>query len=156
MVFLSFEALVDLLTPFLCPTIHMFRRAPIPVRKHVRLVLYRLAYGVSCARMHNLYGCGESTIQKYTIIVCRALGTREDGLFFQFINTPHGDQFQNIIETFRDITSTPNIACAIDGSHILLTTRPNTQYTPMPLNFFNRKNSIALFYEECVTQIGYF
>jgi len=144
--FLSFEALVDLLTPFLRPTARMFVRAPIPVRKQVKLVLYRLAHGVSAARMHNLYGCGESTIRKYTMIVCEALGSGENGLFFQFINTPHGDRLQNIIETFRDITGLPNIAGAIDGSHIPLTTRPSTRYTPMPSDFFNRKkfHSIVL------------
>ena len=76
-------------------------RPPIPIRKQVKLVLYRLAHGVSCARMHDLYGCGEFTICKYTMIVCKALGTAEHGLFFQFIHTPHGDRLQSIIESFR-------------------------------------------------------
>jgi hypothetical protein len=79
MEFLAFEALVDLLTPFLRPTAATFVRPPVPVRKQVKLVLYRLAHGVSCARMHNLYGCGESSIRKYTMIVCRALGSGENG-----------------------------------------------------------------------------
>ena len=99
--FLACEALVDLLTPFLQPTTARFVRPSIPVRKQVKLVLYQLAHGVSCARMHNLYGCGESTICKYTMIVCKALGTVEHGLFFQFIHTPYGDQLQSIIESFR-------------------------------------------------------
>ena len=116
---------MDLLTPFLCPTAVTFVRPPIPIKKQVKLVLYRLAHGVSCARMHNLYGCGESTIKKYTMIVCRVLGTGEDGLFFQFIHTSQGDRLQNVIESFRDITGSPNIAGAIDGTHIPLSTRPN-------------------------------
>ena len=70
MEFLAFEALVDLLTPFLHPTTAMFVRPPVPVRKQVKLVLYQLAHGASCIRMRNLYGCGESTIRKYTMIVC--------------------------------------------------------------------------------------
>ena len=90
--FLAFEALVDLLTPFLQPTAARFVRPPILVRKQVKLILYRLAYGVSCARMHNLYGCGESTICKYTMIVYKAVGTTKHGLFFQFIHTPHGNR----------------------------------------------------------------
>ena len=85
---MAFEALLDLLTPFLHPTTVRFVRPPIPVRKQVKLVLYRLAHGVSCARMHNLYGCGEFIIRKYTMIVCWALGTTEGGLFFQFIHIP--------------------------------------------------------------------
>ena len=83
---MAFEALVNLLTPFLRPTAVRFVRPPIPVRKQVKLILYRLAH------MHNLYGCGESSIRKYTIIVCGALGTVEGGLFFQFIHTPQGDR----------------------------------------------------------------
>ena len=128
---------MDLLTPFLHPRAVTFARPPIPIRKQVKLVFYRLVHGVNYARMHNLYGCGESTIRKYTMIVCRVLGTGEDGLFFQFIHTPQGDRLQNIIESFRDITGLPNIVGAIDGSHIPLSTRPNRWYIPMPSDFFN-------------------
>lgn len=71
MVFLAFEALVDLLTPYLCPTATTFVRPPISIRKQVKFVLYRLAHGISSARMHTLNGCGESTIRKYTMIVCK-------------------------------------------------------------------------------------
>ena len=145
--FLSFEALVDLLTPFLRPTTAIFVRPPIPVRKQVKLDLYRLAHGVSCARMHNLYGCGESTIRKYTMIVCRVLGSgSQDGIFFHFIHTPYGDCLQSIIESFRDLTGLPNIAGAIDGTHIPLTCRPSLRHIPMPQDFFNRKkfHSIVL------------
>ena len=112
----------------------------------MKLVLYRLAHGVSCAIMHNLYGCGESTIRKYTMIVCRALGTAEGGLFFEFIHTPQGDCLQNIIESFLDITGLSNIAGAIDGIHIPLSMSPSKKYIPMPSDFFNRKkfHSIVL------------
>ena len=71
------------------------------VRKQVKLILYGLAHGVSCVIMHNLYGCGEFTIRKYTMIVCRALGSGDDGLFFQFIHTPSGYRLQNTIEKFE-------------------------------------------------------
>ena len=114
---LAFEALVDLLTPFLRPIVATFVRPPVPVRKQVKLVLYRLAHGISCARMHNLYGCAESNIRKYTMIVCRTLGSGKDSLFFQFIYTPPSNMHQNIIEKFRD-KKLPNIAGAIDDTHI--------------------------------------
>jgi len=47
------------------------------------------------------------------------------------------DRLQNSIETFRDITGLPNIVGAIDGSHIPLTTKLSTQYTPILQDFFN-------------------
>ena len=91
MTFLSFEKLVQELTPFLRPVAITFVRRPIPIRKQIKLVLYRLAHGVSCAKMHNLYGYGESTIRKYTLIVCHVLASRE-GMFHHFIYTPTGDR----------------------------------------------------------------
>ena len=56
MSFMAFEHLVAELTPFLCPIANMFVRPPIPIRKHVSLVVYRLAHGFSCKAMDNLYG----------------------------------------------------------------------------------------------------
>jgi len=142
--FLAFEALVDLLTLYLHPTVITFVKPPIPTRKQMKLVLYRLAHGISCARMHNLYGCGESTICKYTMIICQALGIAKDGLFFHFIHTPHGDHLQSIIESFRDIISLSNIVGALDGTHIPLTCHPFAQVDdtlPCPKIFLIKKIS---------------
>ena len=133
------------LTPFLRPVAITFVSPSIPIRKQIKLVLYRLAHDVSCAKMHNLYGCGESTIRKYTLIICRVLASRE-GMFHHFIHTPTGDRLQGIIEKFRDITRLSNIASAIDDTHIPLTCRPTRRFTTMPSDFFNRKkfHSIVL------------
>jgi hypothetical protein len=79
--------------------------------------------------------------------------------------TPEGDRLHNIIKTFRNITSLPNIAGAIHGSHIPLTTRPTKCYNPMPEDFFNQKkfHSIVLqgvcdanmrFWNVCAGQLG--
>ena len=58
-----------------------------PIRKQVSSVVYRLAHGSSCKAMDYLYGCGESTIRKYTLIVCRVLSS-QDGLFGRYIHAP--------------------------------------------------------------------
>ena len=68
MSFLAFEQLVLQLTPFLQSHVRYFVRAPIPIRKQVKLVIYRLACGHSCEKMNDLYRCGASTIHKYTDI----------------------------------------------------------------------------------------
>ena len=101
-------------------------------------MLYRLAFGVSCASIHNLYGCVESTIRKYTIIICSVLASREC-IFHHFIHTPTGNKLQGIIEIFKDITGLPNIAGAIDDTYIPLNCRPSRQFIPMPSYFNNRK-----------------
>ena len=131
---------MNLLTPFLRPNLATFVRPPVPIRKQVKFVLYRLAHGVSCARIHNLYGCGKSTICKYTMIVYRTLGSSEDGLFFQFIYTPSSDRLQSISKKIRDITRLSNIVGAIDGTHIPLSVRPSKRYTPMSHDFYNKKH----------------
>ena len=118
------------MTHFLRRVTATFVRAPIHVWKQIKLVLYRLAHGVSCARVHNLYGCSESTINKYILIIYHILASRE-GIFHNFIHTPIGDRLQGIIKKIIDITILSNIVVAIislwlvdlpDGLHLCLQT----------------------------------
>jgi hypothetical protein len=140
MTFMAFEHLVMGLTPFLAPIVpHVVSsRPPLSIRKQIKLVIYRLAHGLSCKKMQDLYGCGASIIRKYTMRICRVLSSRE-GLFSVYIHTPTGDRLQDIIEKFRDITGVPNICGAIDGTHIPLLTRPDAHITPISADFFNCK-----------------
>ena len=93
MTFMAFEQLVLELTPFLQPIVPhcVSNRPPMSIRKQVKLVLYRLAHGISCEMMDLLYGCGASTIQKYTKIKCKILSSGE-GLFTTYIHAPIGDR----------------------------------------------------------------
>ena len=102
------------------------------------LVVYRLAHGFSYKAMDNLYGCGESTIRKYTLIVCKVLSC-QDGLFATYIHAPRGHRLADTIWKFRDITGLPNVVGAIDGTHIPLSSRLQRGLTPMSADFFNRK-----------------
>ena len=56
MSFLAFEHLVLELTPFFRPTVYMFVWPPVPIRKQMSLIIYRLAHDLSCKTMDNLYG----------------------------------------------------------------------------------------------------
>ena len=136
MSYLAFEHLVSELTHFLRPTADMFVRPPIPIRKHVSLVVYRLAQGLSCKAMDSLYGCGESTIRKYTLIVCKVLSSA-DGLFGRYIHAPTGHRLTDTIRKFREKTNLPNVVGAIDGTHIPLSSKPARGLTPMLCDFFN-------------------
>ena len=100
------------------------------------LVVYRLTHSFSCKVMNNLYGYGESTIRKYTLIVCRVLSSR-NGLFGTHIHEPRGHSLMDTICNLRDHTGLPNVVGAIDGTHIPLSTRPQRGLTPMPCDFFN-------------------
>ena len=64
----------------------------------------------------------------------------QECIFHHFIPTPTGHRLQSIKEKkIRDIIGLPNIAGAINGTHIPLTCRPSRRYTPMFSDFFNRK-----------------
>jgi hypothetical protein len=104
----------------------------------VSLVVYRLAQALSCKAMDNLYGCGESIIRKYILIICRIFSSLED-LFGRYINAPTGLKLIDTIREFCDITGLPNVVGAIDGTHILLSCKPHRGLTPMPCDFFNKK-----------------
>jgi hypothetical protein len=69
MTFLTFEYLLQKLTPFIYPFAIQFVKTPIPFKKIVKMVLYQLAHGISLERMNALYDVGASTIRKYTYIV---------------------------------------------------------------------------------------
>jgi hypothetical protein len=138
MSYLAFEHLVSELTFFLRPTAPMFVRPPVLIRKQVSLVVYRLAQGLSAKAMDSLYGCGESTIRKYTLIVCKVLSFA-DGLFGRYIHAPTGHRLTSTIRKFREKIGLPNVVGAIDGTHILLSSKPARGLTPMPCDFFNRK-----------------
>ena len=153
MSFLAFEQLVLQLTPFLQSLARYFVRAPIPIRKQVKLVIYRLACGHSCEKMNDLYRCGASTIRKYTDIVCGVLSSRDRGLFITYIHTPTGDRLYDIMERFRNFTGLPNICGAIDGTHIPLVRRRCNDLTPMASI---GRSSIVLFCMGSVTWIEYF
>ena len=139
MSFLAFEYLVLELTPFLQSHARYFVLALIPIRKQIKLVIYRLACNHSCEKTNDLYGYGASTICKYTDIVCRVLSSRDRGLFITYIYTPVGDRLHDIMERFRNSMRLPNICGAIDGIHIPLARRPRSDLTSMVSDFFNMK-----------------
>jgi hypothetical protein len=93
---MTFEHLVSELILFLQPTAETFVRPPIPVWKQVALVIFRLVHAYSCKAINNLYGCGESTIRKYSLIVCRVFYCR-DVLFERYIHAPRGHRLMDII-----------------------------------------------------------
>jgi hypothetical protein len=103
MTFLTFEYLLQELTPFIYPSPTQFVRTPIPFKKALKMVLYWLAHGISPERMNALYGVGASTIRKYTYIVCDVL-SNGDKLFSVYVHTPW-NRLLKVIELFCDIIS---------------------------------------------------
>jgi hypothetical protein len=85
------------LTPFIYPSPTQFVRTHIPLKKAMKMVLYRLAHGIFLERMNALYDVGASTIRKYIYIVCDVL-SNGDKLFSVYVHTPTRDRLFNIID----------------------------------------------------------
>jgi hypothetical protein len=81
MTFLTFEYLLQELTPFICSSTTQFVRTPIPLNKVVKMVLYRLTHGISLERMSALYGVSAFIIMKYTYVVCDVLSNGDKLVF---------------------------------------------------------------------------
>jgi hypothetical protein len=97
-----------------------------------------LAQDLSYKAINSLYGCGESTIRKYTFIVCKVFSSA-DGLFGRYIHIPTGHRLTDTICKFREKTGLPNVVGAINDTYISLSSNPARGLTSMPCDFFNRK-----------------
>jgi hypothetical protein len=139
--FLAFEYLVSKLIFILRSTTDMFVRPPIPIRKQLSLVVYRLAQGLSCKAMDNLYGCGGSTIRLLTLIVCKVFSS-EEGLFRRYIHASTGYGLTDTIRKFCDITGLLNVVDTIDDTHIQLSCKSYRDLTLTHYYFFNRKKNL--------------
>ena len=109
----------------------------------------------SCKAINNLYGCGKSTIRKYTLIVCRVLSSR-NRLFGTYIHAPRGHILMDTIRKFRDLTGLPNVVGAIDGTYILLSTGPQRGLILMLCDFFNKKNFHSVLLQAMCVVEGFF
>ena len=133
----------------------MFVRPPIPIRKQMSLVVYRLSQGLSCKATDGLYGCGKSTIRKYILIVCKIFSST-DGLFGRYINALSRHRLTDTIRKFCVKTGLPNVVGAIDDIHIFLSSKPARGLPPMSCDYFTRKNFTVYCYRLCAIWRGFF
>ncbi|MCO5609643.1 hypothetical protein L7F22_063873 [Adiantum nelumboides] len=105
----SFDLLLREIRPLLPIARDSVVREPIPPEAARGCVLWRLGHGHSSRSMSELFGMGESTIWKYTGIICRILSSGE--FFHRYgILVPQGDRLQQIMTGFENITGLPHIA----------------------------------------------
>ncbi|MQL88129.1 hypothetical protein Taro_020677 [Colocasia esculenta] len=111
-----FANLVDHLRP------HLRTAAlPIPADYAISVALARLSRGLPpryLARHHQL---SPALVSKATNAVTRLLSTK---LYPDYVRIPAGQRLLQTIQSFRDLTSLPNMCGAIDGSPIKLRRAP--------------------------------
>ncbi|MCO5587488.1 hypothetical protein L7F22_041437 [Adiantum nelumboides] len=120
----SFNALLDIVEPLLPCSGDLFFRAPVASDLALACVLWRLAHGHSSKSMTCLSPIGESTIWNYTMIICHILS--QHNMLARFhICIPEGATLKSIMDGFEAITGLPQVAGAIDGTHIRLQRKPS-------------------------------
>ncbi|KAJ8018434.1 Protein ANTAGONIST OF LIKE HETEROCHROMATIN PROTEIN 1 [Holothuria leucospilota] len=133
----TFQFVCDSLRPILQRNRTRFRR-PITVEKRVAIALWRMATNVEFRTLSTLFGVGRSTACKITHEVASALRTVFEQEYLQF---PEGDALMDIVHGFETRWGFPQVAGAIDGSHI-----PILAPVDFPNDYYNRKghHSIVL------------
>ena len=71
----------------------------------------------------EIFACGTSIVNKFTLLICHALADK-DKLLKTYISLPSGARLANIIAGFHNIYGPLNICGAIDGTHCKLNRKP--------------------------------
>lgn len=124
----AFVYLVEELRPYMLPNAQMVRE-PVELELAVAIVLNRLASGASPAVIGNLWGVGTATVVKYTKLVTSIFASCEK-LYSKYIVAPTGERLERISKKFFQVTGIPNVAGAIDGTHIVLQKKPDRATCP--------------------------
>jgi hypothetical protein len=150
MSYMTFEELVEELTPFIKQKDTRWRKA-IPVDKAVAMVLFRLAQGYSPKHVGRFFGVGGSTVNKYTNLIADALSD-PNKLRNKHIEVPVGTNLKRIIARFKDGTGLNNMCGAIDGSHIKLYKKPASEY--VSAQYWSRHDMHSVLLQGTATTTG--
>jgi hypothetical protein len=83
--------------------------------KRVAIALWHLSGTSECRTIAHLFGVGRSTAHRITRKICDAI---VELLFHDYIRQPSGREIQRSIDGFERICGFPQVAGAIDGTHI--------------------------------------
>ncbi|KAI2647209.1 Protein ANTAGONIST OF LIKE HETEROCHROMATIN PROTEIN 1 [Labeo rohita] len=135
----AFLQLCNSLQPHLQRQTTTFRK-PVPVDQCVAICIWRLATNVEFRTISHLFGIGQSTAVSVTNHVASAI---VKNLLSLFIRTPSEQEFESIIQGFRDRWGFPQCGGAIDGTHIGILAPPVSS-----ADYYNRKGFYSVILQE--------
>lgn len=121
--------LCDILRPNLSR--HTRNRQPVPVELCVAVCLWRLGTNLEFRSLSHLFGIGMSTACRIIQDVVTAINVIMKPLY---IKMPSPADLRGITQTFRDKWNFPQVAGAIDGTHISIQAPSDS-----PADYYNRK-----------------
>uniref|UniRef100_A0A673JIK9 DDE Tnp4 domain-containing protein n=1 Tax=Sinocyclocheilus rhinocerous TaxID=307959 RepID=A0A673JIK9_9TELE len=131
----SFRLLCDILRPWLTRQNTKYRQA-VPVEARVAICVWRLATNLEYRSISQLFGVGLSTCCTITQEVVTAINVVMKPLY---IKHPSAAEFRQIIQGFRDKWRFPQVAGAIDGTHIKIRAPPDNSSC-----YYNQKGDYSI------------
>ena len=123
-------------------------REPIELERRVAVTIWRLATNVEYRTLGELFGLGRSTVGKIVLETCEAIAQH---LLQVHVRFPTGQTLKHVIRGFDAKSGFPQVAGAIDGTHIPII-RPQVNAT----DYFNRKGFHSLVMQAVVDFRGVF
>ena len=90
-------------------------REPIELERRVAVTIWRLATNVEYRTLGELFGLGRSTVGKIVLETCEAIAQH---LLQVHVRFPTGQTLKQVIHGFDAKSGFPQVAGAIDGTHI--------------------------------------
>ncbi|XP_062409140.1 uncharacterized protein LOC134100105 [Sardina pilchardus] len=137
----SFDHLCDTLRPWLIRQNTNYRRA-VTVEVRVAICIWRLATNLEYRSISHLFAVGLSTCCLITQEVVTAINVI---LKPKYLKHPSAAEFRVITQGFRDRWRFPQVAGAIDGTHIKIRAPPDHSS-----DYFNRKGDYSIILQAVV------
>ena len=121
---------------------------PVSVEKRVAVTIWKLATNVEYRTLAALFGLGRSTVGDIVVETCQAIATH---LLPRYVQIPQGNRLIEIVNGFETCWGFPQVAGAIDGSHIPII-RPDESAS----DYYNRKGYYSIIMQALVDFRGLF
>ena len=135
------------LQPHITKRISRFR-LPIPVDQQIAVTLWRLATNVEYRTIAALFGLGISTVCTIVLKTCSVIAKH---LLPRYVCMPNEDRLRENVGEFETLWGFPQVAGAIDGSHI-----PVLKPRQSPSDYYNRKGFYSILVQAVVDAHGRF
>ena len=143
----SFEVLVTELRPLIEKKDTHMRKA-VGVEERIAVTIWKLATTVEYQTLAALFGLGRSMVGKIVLETCQAIATK---LFPRYVCIPQGNMLREVVDGFEKRWGFPQVAAAIDGSHI-----PIIRPVDSASDYFNRKQFYSIIPQGAVDYRGHF
>ena len=143
----TFGILCNQLRPYIGKTVTRYC-FPVTVDKQVAVTIWRLATNIEYRTIAALFGLGISTV---CTIVCRTTHAITRHLLPLHVKMPTDTRLREIVQEFEILWGFPQVAGAIDGTHI-----PILKPTECPSDYYNRKGFYSILIQAVVDSQGHF